>query len=96
MEDMPQTPTRTTALQGGGLRAARRRAGAARRGAGARERAAGDAAGGGDPAGAAGTEATALPGLQLGAVEEKRAVILRANQEREKFHRGCAAAPPTA
>jgi hypothetical protein len=98
MEDMPQTPTRTTALQGGGLRAARRRAGAARRGAGARERARqvmllAEAT---QAAGAAGTEATALPGLQLGAVEEKRAVIVRANQEREKFHRGCAAAPPTA
>ena len=38
----------------------------------------------------------AIPGLQLGVVEEKLAVIVRANQEREKFHRGCAAAPPTA
>ena len=38
----------------------------------------------------------AIPGLQLGAVEEKRAVIVRANQERETFHRGRAAAPPTA
>jgi hypothetical protein len=38
----------------------------------------------------------AIPGLQLGAVEEKRAVIVRANQEMEKFHRGRAAATPTA
>jgi hypothetical protein len=34
--------------------------------------------------------------VQLGAVEEKLAVIVRANQEMEKFHRGRAAAPPTA
>jgi Uncharacterised ArCR, COG2043 len=47
-------------------------------------------------AGAAGTGPTAIPGLQLGAVEEKRAVIVRANQEMEKFHRGRAAATPTA
>ena len=38
----------------------------------------------------------AIPGLQLGAVEEKLAVIVRANQEMEKFHRGRAAATPTA
>ena len=38
----------------------------------------------------------AIPGLQLGAVEEKLAVIVRANQELEKFHRGRAAATPTA
>ena len=50
----------------------------------------------GGAAGAAGTGATAIPGLQLGAVEEKRAVIVRANQEMEKFHRGRAAATPTA
>jgi len=37
-----------------------------------------------------------IPGLQLGAVEEKLAVIVRANQELEKFHRGRAAATPTA
>ena len=47
-------------------------------------------------AGAAGTGATVIPSLQLGAVEEKRAVIVRANQEMEKFHRGRAAATPTA
>ena len=47
-------------------------------------------------AGAADTGAPVIPGLQLGAVEEKRAVIVRANQERETFHRGRAAAPPTA
>ena len=38
----------------------------------------------------------AIPGAQLGAVEEKLAVIVRANQELEKFHRGRAAATPTA
>jgi uncharacterized protein (DUF169 family) len=38
----------------------------------------------------------AIPGLQLGAVEEKLAVIVRANQEMEKFHRERAAATPTA
>ena len=38
----------------------------------------------------------AIPGLQLGAVEEKLAVIVRANQKMEKFHRGRAAATPTA
>ncbi len=38
----------------------------------------------------------AIPGLQLGAVEEKLAVIVRANQEMEKFHRGRASATPTA
>jgi len=38
----------------------------------------------------------AIPGLHLGAVEEKLAVIVRANQELEKFHRGRAAATPTA
>ena len=38
----------------------------------------------------------AIPGLQLGAVEEKLAVIVRANQDLEKFHRGRAAATPTA
>ena len=37
----------------------------------------------------------AIPGLHLGAVEEKLAVIVRANQEMEKFHRGRAAATPT-
>jgi uncharacterized protein (DUF169 family) len=34
----------------------------------------------------------AIPGQQLGAVEENLAVIVRANQELEKFHRGRAAA----
>jgi uncharacterized protein (DUF169 family) len=34
----------------------------------------------------------AIPGPQLGAVEEKLAVIVRANQELEKFHRARAAA----
>ena len=38
----------------------------------------------------------AIPGLQLGAVEEQLAVIVRANQAMEKFHRGRAAATPTA
>jgi uncharacterized protein (DUF169 family) len=38
----------------------------------------------------------AIPGPQLGAVEDNLAVIVRANQELEKFHRGRAAAPPTA
>jgi len=38
----------------------------------------------------------AIPGLHLGAVEEKLAVIVRANQEMEKFHRGRAAATPKA
>ena len=47
-------------------------------------------------AGAANTGAPVIPGLQLGAVEEKRAVIVRANQEMEKFHRGRAAATLTA
>jgi uncharacterized protein (DUF169 family) len=37
----------------------------------------------------------AIPGPQLGAVEENLAVIVRANQELEKFHRGRAAATPT-
>jgi uncharacterized protein (DUF169 family) len=36
----------------------------------------------------------AIPGPALRAVEEKLAVIVRANQELEKFHRGRAAAPP--
>ena len=36
----------------------------------------------------------AIPGSRLGAVEEKLAVIVRANQELEKFHRARAAAPP--
>jgi uncharacterized protein (DUF169 family) len=35
----------------------------------------------------------AIPGSQLGAVEEKLATIVRANQELEKFHRARAAAP---
>ena len=38
----------------------------------------------------------AIPGPQLGAVEENLAVIVRANQELEKFHRGRAGATPTA
>jgi uncharacterized protein (DUF169 family) len=38
----------------------------------------------------------AIPGPALGAVEERLAVIVRANQELEKFHRARAAAPPTA
>jgi uncharacterized protein (DUF169 family) len=37
----------------------------------------------------------AIPGPQLGAVEENLAVIVRANQELEKFHRGRAAVTPT-
>jgi uncharacterized protein (DUF169 family) len=36
----------------------------------------------------------AIPGPQLGAVEERLAVIVRANQELEKFHRARAAASP--
>jgi uncharacterized protein (DUF169 family) len=35
----------------------------------------------------------AIPGSQLGAVEEKLATIVRANEELEKFHRARAAAP---
>src|SRR4029450_9091719 len=38
----------------------------------------------------------AIPRAQPGAVEENLAVIVRANQELEKFHRGRAAATPTA
>ncbi len=38
----------------------------------------------------------AIPGLHLGAVEDKLAVIVRANQELEKFHRARAAAAPAA
>lgn len=38
----------------------------------------------------------AIPGPQLGAVEENLAVIVRANQELEKFHRGRAVATSTA
>ena len=38
----------------------------------------------------------AIPGPCLGSVEEKLAVIVRANQELETFHRGRAAATPTA
>ena len=38
----------------------------------------------------------AIPGPQLGAVEASLAVIVRANQELEKFHRARAAATPTA
>jgi uncharacterized protein (DUF169 family) len=37
----------------------------------------------------------AIPGPQLGAVEENLAVIVHANQELEKFHRGRAAVTPT-
>jgi uncharacterized protein (DUF169 family) len=37
----------------------------------------------------------AIPGPQLGAVEQQLAVIVRANQELERFHRGRAAATPT-
>ena len=37
----------------------------------------------------------AIPGPQLAAVEESLAVIVRANQALEKFHRARAAAPPT-
>ena len=47
--------------------------------------------------GAADTEAYfAIPGAQLGAVEEQLAVVMRANQELEKFHRARAAATPAA
>jgi uncharacterized protein (DUF169 family) len=38
----------------------------------------------------------AIPGRQLEAVEEQLAVIVRANQELEKFHRARAASAPTA
>ena len=38
----------------------------------------------------------AIPGPRLGSVEEKLAVIVHANEELEKFHRGRAAAAPTA
>ena len=37
----------------------------------------------------------AIPGSHLGAVEEHLTVMVRANQELEKFHRGRAAATPT-
>ena len=37
----------------------------------------------------------AIPGPQLGAIEESLAVIVRANQELEKFHRGRVAASTT-
>jgi uncharacterized protein (DUF169 family) len=37
----------------------------------------------------------AIPGAQLHTVEEKLAVVVRANQELEKFHRARAAAAPT-
>jgi uncharacterized protein (DUF169 family) len=47
--------------------------------------------------GAAETDAYfAIPGGQLRAVEEKLAVVVRANQELEKFHRARAASAPTA
>ena len=47
--------------------------------------------------GAGDTEAYfAIPGPQLGAVEESLSVIVRANQELESFHRARAAATPTA
>jgi uncharacterized protein (DUF169 family) len=47
--------------------------------------------------GAADTDAYfAIPGAQLDAVEEKLAVIVRANQELEKFHRARAAAASAA
>jgi Uncharacterised ArCR, COG2043 len=137
MEDVPQIPTRKTALQVAvyaPLAAAPVPPDVVLV---ARERAAVDAAGGGGAgAGVAGTGATmgrptcavlpeainsartaasfgcignrvytgaddteayfAIPGLQLDAVEERLAVIVRANQEMEKFHRGRAAATPTA
>ena len=38
----------------------------------------------------------AIPGAQLSAVEKNLAVVVRANQELEKFHRGRAAATPMA
>jgi uncharacterized protein (DUF169 family) len=47
--------------------------------------------------GASATDAYfAIPGAQLEAVEASLAVIVRANQELEKFHRARAGAPPTA
>jgi uncharacterized protein (DUF169 family) len=47
--------------------------------------------------GAADSEAYfAIPGPQLGAVEERLAVIVRANQELEKFHNARATETPTA
>ena len=36
----------------------------------------------------------AIPGAQLGAVEERLAIIVRANEELEKVHRSRAAATP--
>jgi hypothetical protein len=39
---------------------------------------------------------TARPGAQPGVVEKKVAIIVRANQELEKFHRARAAAAPAA
>ena len=97
MEDVPQIPTRTTALQVAvyaPLAAAPVPPDVVLVHGNARQvMLLAEAA---QAAGAAGTGATAIPGLQLGAVEVKRAVIVHANQEMEKFHRGCAAAPPTA
>ena len=97
MEDVPQIPTRTTALQVAvyaPLAAAPVPPDVVLVHGNARQvMLLAEAA---QAAGAAGTGATAIPGLQLGAVEVKRAVIVRANQEMEKFHRGCAAAPPKA
>ena len=97
MEDMPQIPTRTTALQVAvyaPLAAApvppdvvlvRGNARQVMRLAEAAQ-----------AAGAPDTGAPVITGLQLGAVEEKRAAIVRANQAMEKFHRGRAAATLTA
>jgi hypothetical protein len=97
MEDMPQIPTRTPALQ---VAVYAPRAAAPVppdvvlvRGNARQVMRLAEAA---PAAGAVVTGATAIPGLPLGAVEEKRTVIVRANQEREKFHRGRAAATPTA
>jgi hypothetical protein len=88
MEDVPQIPTRTTALQVAfyaPLVAAPVPPDVELvRGNARQVMLLAEAA---QAAGAAGTGATAIPGLQLGAVEEKRAVVVRVNQERETFHR---------
>jgi hypothetical protein len=97
MEDMPQIPTRLTALQVAvyaPLAAAPVPPDVVLvRGNARQVMLLAEAA---QAAGAADTGAPVIPGLQLGAVEEKRAVIVRANQAMGKFHRGRAAATLTA
>ncbi|HEV2057477.1 MAG TPA: hypothetical protein VGV06_20260 [Methylomirabilota bacterium] len=103
MEDVPQIPTRKTALQVAGVAGTGATMGRPTCAVlpeainSARTAASFGCIGNRVYTGADDTEAYfAIPGLQLGAVEEKLAVIVRANQEMEKFHRGRAAATPTA